>query len=95
MNKNKLLFIMFYLLWACNGAQTDNSDGKQDNFKFSEDQLGVVSFSDKTIDFGKVVLEDARKNISKLKILENFLLYLIELFMMGIKQVPVFITLVI
>ena len=46
---------------ACQPAQNNNEDGKQDNFEFSLDQVGRLEFPSDIIDFGDVVIDDERQ----------------------------------
>lgn len=59
----KLVFLLgvFLNFLACNNAGEDNSDGKNDNLKFSKEQLGVLTFDTSEINFGEIVLGNSKK----------------------------------
>ena len=61
-----LSYLFIFALIACN-ASTDNEDGKADNFKFSEDQLGNIRFSESRIDFRNVVLDNKRERLVEIE----------------------------
>ena len=58
-----LTILLAIIIASCNAANNDNSDGKNDNFEFSLDQLGKVEFNVTTVDFGSVVLENESQRI--------------------------------
>ena len=53
--------VLIIIFTACNSSQQDNSDGDNNNFEFSLDQLGQIEFDISTVDFGSVVLSGERR----------------------------------
>lgn len=66
-----LLILSLLFVLGCQPSQ-DNKDGADDNFKFSSDQLGQITFNADSINFGATVLGNQKVRIIEIKNVGKF-----------------------